>query len=56
MTIHGYTQRSYDSCVYFRRLDARMIYLLLYVDYMLIATKNMSDVISLKKLLSSELR
>ena len=51
----GDTQEAviYDSCVYFRKThDGLFIYLLLYVDDMLIAAKNMSDIEELKKQLN----
>ena len=49
----GYSRSSYDSCVYFRKThDGSFIYLLLYVDDMLIAAKNMSDIEELKKQLN----
>ena len=49
----GYSRSSYDSCVYFRNThDGSFIYLLLYVDDMLIAAKNMSDIEELKKQLN----
>ena len=45
----------YDSCVYFRKLtDSSFMYLLLYVDDMLIAAKNLSEIYTLKMQLSSE--
>ena len=44
---HSYSRSMYDSCVsgvYFRKLDnGSFIYLLLYVDGMLIAAKNLSE-------------
>ena len=44
-----------DSYVYFRRLeDGSLIYLLLYVDDMLILAKHMSDIDVLKQQLSVE--
>ena len=54
MVLHGFDRDSYDCCVYLSKLDDGMIYLLLYVDDMLVATKNKSDVVRLKELLSSE--
>ena len=52
---HGYTRSMYDSCVYFRKLtDGSFVYLLLYVDDMLIATKNLLEIHTLKMQLSSE--
>jgi len=55
MLSHGYFRSMYDSCVYFRKLnDGSFIYLLLYVDDMLIAAKNLSEIHTLKLQLSSE--
>ena len=51
----GYKRCEYDCCVYVKSLDdGSSIFLLLYVDDMLIATKSMSDVNKLKILLSKE--
>lgn len=45
----------YDSCVYHRKLsDGCYIYLLLYIDDMLIACNNMLEIIKLKSELSNE--
>ena len=50
MVGNRYSRSSYDSCVYFRKThDGSFIYLLLYVDDMLIVAKNMSDIEELKK-------
>jgi hypothetical protein len=50
-----FTRCEYDSCVYFKVLaDGSYIYLLLYVDDMLIAASNMKDVNQLKHQLSTE--
>lgn len=50
-----YNRSQYDSCVYFRKLqDDTFIYLLLYVDDMLIAAKDSSDISKLKSQLSTE--
>ena len=44
-----------DQCVYYRALpDGSLIYLLLYVDDMLVATKDMSEFKKLKLQLSEE--
>ncbi|ONK64084.1 uncharacterized protein A4U43_C07F21920 [Asparagus officinalis] len=52
---HGYTRISYDRCVYMHKLhDYEYIYLLLYVDDMLIVSKNSSAIRKLKKELSFE--
>ena len=51
----GYRRCEYDCCVYVKSLnDSSFIFLLLYVDDMLIAVKNMHDVLGLKALLSQE--
>ncbi|KAL0438953.1 UNVERIFIED_CONTAM: Retrovirus-related Pol polyprotein from transposon TNT 1-94 [Sesamum latifolium] len=51
----GYKQCEYDCCVYVKSHDdGSFIFLLLYVDDMLIAAKNMHDVLALKALLSQE--
>ncbi|KAH9706402.1 hypothetical protein KPL70_012195 [Citrus sinensis] len=50
-----FTRSEHDHCVYFRRLpDEAFIYLLLYVDNMLIASKNRDEIERLKKQLASE--
>ena len=48
----GYTRCEYDCCVYVRILeDGSYIFLLLYVDNMLIVAKRMCEVNRLKSLL-----
>lgn len=55
MIKHGFSKSKHDSCVYFARLlDNSFIYLLIYVDDMLIACKNMSEIQKLKEQLNSE--
>ena len=50
-----FTRSEHDHCVYFRRLlDRDFIYLLLYVDDMLIASKNRDEIERLKKRLAFE--
>ena len=50
-----YTRSHYDPCVYYNKLPTReFIYLLLYVDDMLIASKSRSAIDTLKNDLSSE--
>ncbi|KAH9714714.1 Integrase catalytic domain-containing protein [Citrus sinensis] len=50
-----FTRSEHDHCVYFRKLpDRAFIYLLLYVDDMLIASKNRDEIERLKKQLVSE--
>lgn len=52
---NGYKRSSYDSCVYYNRTESgQFIYLLLYVDDMLIASADLSEINKLKSLLSSE--
>ena len=51
----GYSHCEYDCCVYVKCLDDdSFIFLLLYVDDMLIAAKNQYDVMELKALLGKE--
>ena len=55
MTKHGLLKSSFDSCVYHKKMSGNsMIYLLLYVDDMLIAANNITEINILKKLLSKE--
>jgi len=52
----GYNRSPYDCCVYTSKLkDESYVYLVLYVDDMLIDAKQMSDIQRLKDLLSAEL-
>ena len=54
MIKHGYLRSEYDMCVYLRgsKVDD-MVYLLLYVDDMLIASKEMKTIQKLKDQLST---
>ena len=55
MIAHGYLRSQYDSCVYCKFLPLRdEIYLLLYVDDMLIACKHIEEIEKLKSELRSE--
>ena len=54
MLLHGFKRSEYDSCVYIKIVDGSPIYLLLYVDDMLIAAKSRKEITTVKKLLSSE--
>ena len=55
MTKHAYKRCNYDCCVYYRDIgDGKMIYLIFYVDDMLIACHNIYEISHLKGLLSSE--
>ena len=50
----GYNRSLYDYCVYYNKLSGSFIYLVMYVDNMLIAAKTNSDIQRLKGLLSAE--
>lgn len=55
MVSHRLTKSQYDSCVYFRGLhDGSFVYLLIYVDDMLIAAKLVAEVCRLKAELKVE--
>ena len=55
MTGHGYSRSKYDSCMYFRKLvNGSFIYLLLYVDDMLIAFSDIVEINKLKAFLKGE--
>nr|XP_009787759.1 PREDICTED: uncharacterized protein LOC104235647 [Nicotiana sylvestris] len=55
MTTHEFSRSAFDSCVYHKKMSGNsMIYLLLYVDDMLIAANNITEINALKKLLSKE--
>ncbi|KAM1402838.1 hypothetical protein ACFX2I_011521 [Malus domestica] len=51
----NYSRSQYDHCVYFKKLqDESFIYLLIYVDDMLIASKNVEEIEKLKKQMKNE--
>lgn len=55
MIKNEYTRSMYDSCVYFRNLKGKpMVFLLLYVDDMLIASTDIREINKLKSRLSME--
>lgn len=55
MVINGYNRSKYDSCVYYGSSErGGMIYILLYVDDILIASKYKTEIDKLKKLLNHE--
>jgi hypothetical protein len=54
MISNGFKRSQYDSCVYIRFVNGSPIYLLLYVDDMLIATKSKKEIATLKAQLSSK--
>jgi hypothetical protein len=54
MIANGFKMSLCDSCVYIKFVDGSPIYLLLYVDGMLIAAKSKIDITNLKAQLSRE--
>ncbi|KAG8493558.1 hypothetical protein CXB51_011740 [Gossypium anomalum] len=55
MTSHDFKRSSLDSCVYFKKnSDGSFVYLLLYVDDMLIAAKDKGEIRKVKAQLSEE--
>jgi hypothetical protein len=54
MISHGFKRSDYDSCVYLKTVNGSAIYLLLYVDDMLIAAKDKSEIAKLKEQLNLE--
>jgi hypothetical protein len=54
MLAHEFKRSKYDSCVYIKFVNGSPIYLLLYVDDMLIAAKSKKEITTLKSQLSSE--
>ncbi|CAA7029216.1 unnamed protein product [Microthlaspi erraticum] len=54
MKTQDFTRSKHDQCVYTKEIShENYIYLLLYVDDMLLAARDMSDIVNLKKQLSS---
>jgi hypothetical protein len=55
MIEHGHSRSEYNNCMYHRKLsNGSLVYLLLYVDDMLIAAKNLVEINRLKTQLSGE--
>lgn len=54
MLAHEFKRSQYDSCVYIKFVKRSPIYLLLYVDDMLISAKSKKEITSLKSQLNSE--
>jgi len=55
MLSHDYSRITHDNCVYYKRLhDGSFIYLILYVDDILIVSKNICEIQILKRQLSRE--
>ena len=55
MISHNFTRSSYVSCVHIKKLEnGSLLYMLLYVDDMLVGSDNLFELESLKEFLSSE--
>ena len=55
MISNNFNRFTYDSCIYFRRCyDGAFVYLLLYVDNMLIASKDRGEIRRIEAQLSKE--
>ncbi|KAL9258959.1 Retrovirus-related Pol polyprotein from transposon TNT 1-94-like protein [Drosera capensis] len=55
MMKHGFNKNPYDCCVYHKKVsDCSLMYLLLYMDDMLIATRDIVEIKKLKVLLNTE--
>ena len=54
MTKLNFTRSRFDSCVYLKKSSVSPIYLLLYVDDILIAAKNAAEIQNIKVMLSKE--
>jgi hypothetical protein len=54
MISQGFKRSNYDSCVYLKTIKGSTIYLLLYVDDMLIASKDKNEIAKLKAQLNNE--
>ena len=55
MISHDFRRSRFDSCVYFKRCnDESFMYLLLYVDDMIIATKSKEEIRTVKAQLNNE--
>ena len=54
MKKQNFLRSEHDSCVYVKRVESGWVYLLLYVDDMLLAAKGMAEIVKLKAVLSSE--
>lgn len=54
MKKQNFLRSEHDSCVYVKRVESGWVYLLLYVDHMLLAAKGMAEIVKLKAVLSSK--
>jgi hypothetical protein len=52
MLSHGFKRSKYDSCVYIKHVNGSLIYLMVHVNDMLIATMSRKEITTIKKLLS----
>jgi hypothetical protein len=50
----GFTRRKYDHCMYFKLIGDHLIYLVLYVDHMLLIGNNKEIIKDVKTQLSSK--
>ena len=50
----GFNQSSHDGCVYFKLIEGSMVYLLLYVDDMLVACKEIRHLEQVKEMLKAK--
>ena len=53
MKKQNFLRSEHDSCVYVKRVESGWVYLLLYVDDMLLDAKGMAEIVTLKAVLSS---
>lgn len=52
---NGFAKSEFDLCVYFKKLRCGVyIYLLIYVDDMLLVSNNMEDIYKVKKMLAKK--
>ena len=54
MLSQNFKRSDYDSCVYFKLVNGSTIYLVLYVEDMLVVTKDKAKISKLKTQLSNE--
>lgn len=54
MIENGFCRNNFDSCVYYKQVEENMIYLLLYVEDMLITCKERKHIDNVKCMLKSK--
>lgn len=54
MLSQGFKRSNYDNCIYLKTVNGSAIYLLIYIDDMLIASKSMPEINELNKQFSNE--